>query len=121
VARRERRRIRRPRGRRAGQSDVPPPEVRPAAEQPDPSTLSSKHRRTLEMIFETPTRSDILWSDIEALIRALGGTVSYGSGSRRKVFLVRPAVFHEPHPEHTTDKGAVKNVRDFLRNVGVQP
>lgn len=88
---------------------------------PAVATLNSKHTRTLQSIFERPTRSDIRWSDIESLIVALGGEVSAGSGSRRRVFLVRPAVFHEPHPDPTTDKGAVKNVREFLICVGAKP
>ena len=29
------------------------------------------------------------------------------------------AVFHRPHPENTTDKGAVKSIRRFLENAGV--
>ncbi len=83
------------------------------------TTLGGKHRRTLEAIFETPTRSDIRWKDIEGLIVALGGTVTSGRGSRRRILLVRPAVFHMPHPEPTTDKGVVKDMREFLRSVGV--
>jgi hypothetical protein len=31
------------------------------------------------------------------------------------------AVFHEPHPEKETDKGAVKSVREFLIKAGVEP
>jgi hypothetical protein len=29
------------------------------------------------------------------------------------------AVFHEPHPERVTDKGAIKSVREFLTNAGI--
>ena len=29
------------------------------------------------------------------------------------------AVFHEPHPENETDKGAVKSAREFLKNAGI--
>jgi hypothetical protein len=31
------------------------------------------------------------------------------------------AVFHRPHPERITDKGAVKAVRRFLQTAGVEP
>ncbi|BAY84341.1 putative HicA protein [Calothrix parasitica NIES-267] len=31
------------------------------------------------------------------------------------------AVFHEPHPEKETDKGAVKSVREFLLKAGIEP
>jgi hypothetical protein len=82
--------------------------------------MNARHRRTLAAIVERPERSDIVWRDIEALFVALGADVSEGSGSRVRVALngVR-AVFHRPHPERVTDKGAVKSVRRFLSEAGV--
>lgn len=82
--------------------------------------MNARHRRTLAAIYERPERSDIVWRDIEALFVALGADVSEGSGSRVRVALngVR-AVFHRPHPERVTDKGAVKSVRRFLGEAGV--
>jgi hypothetical protein len=86
------------------------------------SELSTKHLRTLKAIFERPERSDIPWRDIEGLLIALDGEVSESAGSRVRVALkgVR-AVFHRPHPERVTDKGAVKSVRRFLQAAGVEP
>ena len=77
--------------------------------------MNAHHRKTLEAIFERPERTDIAWRDIETLFVALGGEVSEGSGSRVRVALngVR-AVFHRPHPQRVTEKGAVKSVRRFL-------
>jgi hypothetical protein len=84
--------------------------------------LNSKHSATLAQIFERPTRSDIPWRDIEAVFLALGGLVTEGAGSRVRVALgERRAVFHEPHPERVTDKGAVRAVRRFLESVGIRP
>ena len=82
--------------------------------------MNARHRKTLAAIYERPERSDIVWRDIEALFVALGAEVSEGSGSRVRVALngVR-AVFHRPHPERVTDKGAVKSVRRFLGEAGV--
>jgi len=52
---------------------------------------------------------------------ALGATISEGNGSRVRVMLNGAmAVFHRPHPEGNTDKGAIKSVRKFLENAGVQ-
>jgi hypothetical protein len=53
---------------------------------------------------------------------ALGGVVSEGRGSRVRVALgdVR-AVFHRPHPERVIGKGALKSVRRFLSEAGVNP
>jgi hypothetical protein len=31
------------------------------------------------------------------------------------------AVFHRPHPQPNTDKGAVNSVKKFLQNSGVKP
>ena len=82
--------------------------------------MNSKQKKTLAEIHVTPTKSDILWSDIESLLKALGTDISPGSGSRVRCFLNGvKAVFHRPHPERTTTKGTVEDVRKFLRNAGV--
>ena len=84
--------------------------------------MDNKHRKTLEAIFAKPERANIAWKDIEALLMALGAEFSEGSGSRVRVALhgVR-AVFHRPHPQKETHKGAVKSVRKFLEAAGVKP
>ncbi len=84
--------------------------------------MKSKHRKTLEKIFENPTRANILWTDIESLLIALGAEISEGQGSRVRIALngVR-AVFHRPHPRKETNKSAVKSMRRFLIEAGVEP
>jgi hypothetical protein len=83
--------------------------------------MNSKNKKTLESIFDNPVRSDISWKDIEHLFSALGGEVSEGRGSRVRVALNGVlAVFHRPHPQKVTDKGAVKSVRKYLENAGVK-
>ncbi len=84
--------------------------------------MNKKQRQTLQEIFKKPERSDILWNDIEGLFLAFGAEVTEGKGSRVRVALngVR-AVFHRPHPERVTNKGAVKSVRRFLMESGVKP
>ena len=84
-------------------------------------TLSSKHKKTLELIFENPVRSDVNWQKIERILEALGAEISEGRGSRVRIYLnnVR-AVFHRPHPQRETDKGALKSVRRFLIEAGVK-
>ena len=73
-------------------------------------------------ILREPVLSDIEWTDIESLLQALGAILSEGNGSRVRVELNgERAVFHRPHPEKTTDKGAVRAVRRFLLNAGVKP
>lgn len=84
--------------------------------------LSSKHRQTLQSIFDDPVRSDVEWKRIESLFVALGSELSEGRGSRIRIVLngVR-AVFHRPHPQKETDKGALKSVRRFLQKAGITP
>jgi hypothetical protein len=82
--------------------------------------MNKKQKQTLNKILEKPERSDIPWSNIESLIVALGGEISEGRGSRVRVVLNDvKAVFHRPHPERVTEKGAVKSVRRFLKEAGV--
>lgn len=82
--------------------------------------LSSRHRKTLTAIFADPVKSSIAWDDIEALLRAAGVEITEGNGSRVRLALngVR-AVFHRPHPENEADKGAVKSMRRFLTEAGI--
>ncbi len=82
--------------------------------------VNSKNKKTLEKVFRDPVSPSIPWRDIEKLFLALGGEITEGSGSRVRVKLGETlAVFHRPHPEKVTDKGAVKSVRKFLDNSGV--
>jgi hypothetical protein len=82
--------------------------------------MNSKNTKTLASIFRKPVQSTLLWADIESLMIALGADISQGAGSRVRIKLhdVR-AVFHRPHPEKVTDKGAVISVKRFLENAGV--
>jgi hypothetical protein len=83
--------------------------------------MNNRHKRTYKEIYTDPIKPDIAWSDIEALFAALGANISEGNGSRVRVELNgERAVFHRPHPESTTDKGAVKSVRRFLENAEVR-
>jgi hypothetical protein len=83
--------------------------------------MHKKHRNTLKAVFDEPVRSDVLWTDIEKLIVAYGGYIEEGRGSRVRMELntVR-AVFHRPHPQKETDKGALKAVRRFLSTAGMK-
>ena len=83
--------------------------------------MNTKNKKTIENIYKRPTPNNILWADIENLFVALGAEISEGAGSRIRVKLndVR-AVFHRPHPEKLTDKGAVNSVKRFLDNAGVK-
>ncbi|WP_076790615.1 type II toxin-antitoxin system HicA family toxin [Chlorobium sp. KB01] len=83
--------------------------------------MHKRQQKILDRIFENPVRSDVQWSDIENLLQALGAELSEGKGSRVRMVLngVR-AVFHRPHPQKETDKGALQSMRRFLKEAGVR-
>lgn len=84
--------------------------------------VNAAQRKTLEQVFERPTRSDVRWTAVEALVRALGGNVSEGRGSRVRFRLgERVATIHGPHPKRVTGKATLEDVRRFLENAGVRP
>lgn len=82
----------------------------------------SKHDKTLQAVFDTPTKANIAWSDIESMLKHNGAEISEGSGSRVRIYLngVR-AVFHRPHPQDEAGKATVKSMRSFLERAGVTP
>ena len=79
-----------------------------------------KHERTLAAIFEH--KANINWSDIESMLKNYGAEVTEGKGSRVRIALngVR-AVFHRPHPQKETDRGAVASMRKFLVEAEINP
>lgn len=84
--------------------------------------MDSKHRKTLGTIFDNPVRSSIPWRDIEAMLVACGAIIEEAEGSRVAILLNGiAAVFHRPHPQKETDKGAVKSMRRFLTEAGIKP
>jgi hypothetical protein len=79
-----------------------------------------RYQRTLAAVFAK--RANIAWPDIEQLPLPCGAELSEGSGSRVRIALngVR-AVFHQPHPQKETDRGAVAAMRRFLEEAGIRP
>lgn len=83
--------------------------------------MNSKQKRIYDLIFKNPVQSNIEWKEIENLLKSLGANISEGNGSRVRIELNGArAVFHRPHPEKVTDKGAIKSMRRFLYNAGVK-
>ena len=86
-------------------------------------SLSKRHRRTLQYVFEEPTRADVDWDDFAGMVQALGGAwikPGHTSGSRRRAKLNGvKGLFHRPHPGSIMKKGSVDSAREFLRRAGV--
>lgn len=84
--------------------------------------MNSKHRKTLTAIFSKPTPGSIKFSDVEALVIALGGEVREGDGSRVALYLqggVKHA--HRPHPGKEAKRYQITEIRAWLQAVGVKP
>jgi len=86
------------------------------------TSLGAKHRRTLAAIFARPTRSSILFADIEALVVALGGAVAERAGSRVKITLGEEQWHcHRPHPGKEARRYQVEEARELLERLGAEP
>jgi hypothetical protein len=84
--------------------------------------MNSKHRKTLEAIFNNPANGSIEWSRIEALLVAVGCVVVEGSGSSVTFEKQgKRAYFHRPHPQKESLRYRVTDTRHFLEAIGVKP
>jgi len=84
--------------------------------------MNAKQRRTLAAIFTHPMLPTIAFSDIEALIRALGSSVQEREGSRVKLVLDgHEWRCHRPHPGREARRYQVEEARELLERVGVKP
>jgi hypothetical protein len=86
-------------------------------------SMKTKNRKTLAAIFETPTRSNIVFADVEALVMSLpDGDVFEREGSRVKL-VIGGCIWrcHRPHPGKEAKKYQVEEARCFLESAGVTP
>lgn len=84
--------------------------------------MNAKHRKTLVAIFSRPTSASIVFADIEALIKALCGSISEREGSRVKIELKGEQWrCHRPHPGKEAKRYQVEEARELLERVGVLP
>jgi hypothetical protein len=76
----------------------------------------------MEAVFAEPTKSNIPWADIEALLKAVGCKISEGSGSRvRFVYENKSFAAHRPHPQKEAKEYVIRALRDYLKTIGVNP
>jgi hypothetical protein len=84
--------------------------------------MNTKHRKTLAVIFSRPTPASIVFADIEALIKALGGSVAEREGSRVRIELNGEQWrCHRPHPGKEAKRYQVEEARELLERAGVLP
>ncbi len=83
--------------------------------------MNNRQRKTLEAVFAEPTKSNIAWADIEALLIAVGCRTIEGSGSRVR-FECRGiiAAFHRPHPAKEAKRYQVRDACEYLKKLEVK-
>ena len=84
--------------------------------------MNSTHRKTLLAVFTEPPSPSLEWRRIEALFVAIGCRIIEGNGSRVRFELHGLiATFHRPHPAKEAKPYQVRDARQFLENLGIQP
>jgi hypothetical protein len=84
--------------------------------------VNATHCKTLAAIFARPTSASIPFADIEALFKALGGTVTEREESRVKIELAGEQWrCHRPHPGKEAKRYQVEEARELLARAGVEP
>jgi hypothetical protein len=83
--------------------------------------MKSKHSRTLTAINAKPTSGGIVFSDVESLVVALGGTIHEGAGSRIAFELNGSRRYlHRPHPGKEAKRYQVEDLRDWFKELGIK-
>ena len=84
--------------------------------------MNSKQKKALKAIFTDPVSGTIEWAAIEGLLVAAGCEVVEGKGSRvRFVKDEMVATFHRPHPAKEAKRYQVREAREYLTRLGVEP
>jgi hypothetical protein len=82
--------------------------------------MNTKQQKTKAAIFLKPIPSSLEWSDIESLIRALGGKMKQNNGSQVRIDLNGHSLnIHSPHPQKEVKQYVVKLLREFLDKAGI--
>ncbi|WP_348755342.1 type II toxin-antitoxin system HicA family toxin [uncultured Aquincola sp.] len=76
----------------------------------------------MSAVFAKPTSASIVFADIEALVKALGGKVTEREGSRVRIELAgQQWRCHRPHPGKEAKRYQVEEAREFFEQAGVRP
>ena len=83
--------------------------------------MNAKQKKTLAMVFEKPTRSDVRYEDVKGILITSGATSRDGKGSRVRFEKGSSSIhIHKPHPARVLPKYSVDLIRDFLLEIGVE-
>lgn len=82
--------------------------------------MNKKQLKTYNAIFSEPIRCNIMWNDVVSLVKAIGGKVIQGDGSRVRFDLNNISLnIHSPHPQKELKRYQVKALREFFIKTGV--
>ena len=84
--------------------------------------MNAKHRKTLRALFARPTSPSVVFSDIEALVVALGGSITEREGSRVSITLqVEHWHCHRPRAGKEAKCYQIEEARELLERIGAKP
>lgn len=76
----------------------------------------------MQSIFHKPTPATLKWRSIASLIKALGGEIKYGDGSKIRIDLKGESVnIHSPHPQKELPRYAVRLIKELIERTEVKP
>lgn len=84
--------------------------------------MNGRQKKTLQSVFTDPVSGTIAWAAVESLLVAVGCNVIEGNGSRvrfEKDGLI--ASFHRPHPAKEAKRYQIRDAREFLVKLGIEP
>jgi hypothetical protein len=82
--------------------------------------LGSRHRQTVEKIFEHPTSANIEWRQVDSLLRAIGRVESDGNGKLHVMVGSTPEIVLEPRDKDVSVQTVV-DLRGLLTRAGLGP
>ncbi len=84
--------------------------------------MNAKHKKTLAAVFTEPTLASIVFADMEALVKGLGGNIHEREGSRVKLELQgHEWRCHRPHPGKEAKRYQVEELRELIELAGLAP
>ena len=84
--------------------------------------MNARQTKVLKAIFTDPVSGTIAWASIENLLVGAGCRVIEGNGSRVRFEMNGIlASFHRPHPGKEAKHYQVRDAREFLEKLGIQP
>ena len=84
--------------------------------------MNARHRKTLQAVFAKSTAANVLFSSIESLFVALGGSVLEREGSRVRIsFGDEHWHCHRPHPGKEARRYQVEEARELSQRLEIKP